>query len=406
MPVLSVWWLGGRAFERARRSRARPTGSSACAIVWRPACAAWRRPGPAGGRVSGGRARCRRRCRQPPGPRDLPAERREGLPAPLPGAHRHEVRVDGTARPRRARRDPARGRPGQRGDITLGYVGVQPSSYPINTIFLWTSGPHEGVLQVALRPGTPMSLDALQESLRTAFGAAFPEAQFSFEPGDIVSRIMNFSAPDADRGRGDGPRLRGQPRLRRQGARRAGDGAGAPRPAVRAGARLSRDSGRRRPAAGRPAGRDHGSGGPVVRGGHLVEPVRRAELLGRPAIGHRFPGAGADPAAADDDPRRPARRAGHGRRGSPHDARRRGADRARRRRRRVRPLQHAAHGDPHGEHLGRATSGRRGDRACSGARAVPASRRAASRSTVRGQIAPMDETLPNVRRPGSSSRWS
>jgi hypothetical protein len=25
-------------------------------------------------------------------------------------------------------------------DITLGYVGVQPSSYPINTIFLWTGG--------------------------------------------------------------------------------------------------------------------------------------------------------------------------------------------------------------------------------------------------------------------------
>ena len=35
-------------------------------------------------------------------------------------------------------------------EITLGYVGVQPSSYPINTIFLWTGGSHEGVLQVAL----------------------------------------------------------------------------------------------------------------------------------------------------------------------------------------------------------------------------------------------------------------
>jgi multidrug efflux pump subunit AcrB len=80
-------------------------------------------------------------------------------------------------------------------DITLGYVGVQPSSYPINTIFLWTGGSHEGVLQVALRPDTPMTLDALQESLRTAFSEAFPEAQFSFEPGDVVSRIMNFSAP-------------------------------------------------------------------------------------------------------------------------------------------------------------------------------------------------------------------
>ncbi len=80
-------------------------------------------------------------------------------------------------------------------DITLGYVGVQPSSYPINTIFLWTGGSHEGVLQVALRPDAPIHLEDLQEKLRGAFHQRFPEAQFSFEPGDIVSRIMNFSAP-------------------------------------------------------------------------------------------------------------------------------------------------------------------------------------------------------------------
>jgi multidrug efflux pump subunit AcrB len=80
-------------------------------------------------------------------------------------------------------------------DITLGYVGVQPSSYPINTIFLWTGGSHEGVLQVALRADAPTDLVSLQETLRTAFHHTFPEAQFSFEPGDIVSRIMNFGAP-------------------------------------------------------------------------------------------------------------------------------------------------------------------------------------------------------------------
>jgi multidrug efflux pump subunit AcrB len=80
-------------------------------------------------------------------------------------------------------------------DITLGYVGVQPSSYPINTIFLWTGGSHEGVLQIALRRDTPLRLDALQEKLRRVFHDAFPDAQFSFEPGDIVSRIMNFGAP-------------------------------------------------------------------------------------------------------------------------------------------------------------------------------------------------------------------
>jgi multidrug efflux pump subunit AcrB len=80
-------------------------------------------------------------------------------------------------------------------DITLGYVGVQPSSYPINTIFLWTGGSHEGVLQVALKPDAPITLEDLQQKLRDAFHGKFPLAQFSFEPGDIVSRIMNFSAP-------------------------------------------------------------------------------------------------------------------------------------------------------------------------------------------------------------------
>jgi multidrug efflux pump subunit AcrB len=80
-------------------------------------------------------------------------------------------------------------------DITLGYVGVQPSSYPINTIFLWTGGSHEGVLQVALKADAPLRLDEFEETLRERFHHRFPHAQFSFEPGDIVSRIMNFGAP-------------------------------------------------------------------------------------------------------------------------------------------------------------------------------------------------------------------
>jgi multidrug efflux pump subunit AcrB len=80
-------------------------------------------------------------------------------------------------------------------DVTLGYVGVQPSSYPINTIFLWTGGSHEGVLQVALKREAPLHADAFEEELRRVFHQQFPGAQFSFEPGDIVSRIMNFGAP-------------------------------------------------------------------------------------------------------------------------------------------------------------------------------------------------------------------
>jgi multidrug efflux pump subunit AcrB len=80
-------------------------------------------------------------------------------------------------------------------DTSLGYVGVQPSSYPINTIFLWTGGSQEGVLQVALKPEAPIELAALEEQLRDRFAKQFPGVNFSFEPGDIVGRIMNFGAP-------------------------------------------------------------------------------------------------------------------------------------------------------------------------------------------------------------------
>jgi multidrug efflux pump subunit AcrB len=79
--------------------------------------------------------------------------------------------------------------------ITLGYVGVQPSSYPINTIFLWTGGSHEGVLQVALNEGSGLELSSFEEQLRRRFAERFPRAQFSFEPGDIVGRILSFGAP-------------------------------------------------------------------------------------------------------------------------------------------------------------------------------------------------------------------
>src|SRR5262252_9097309 len=38
--------------------------------------------------------------------------------------------------------------------VTLSYVGAPPPNYPINTIYLWTSGQHEAVLRVALDPGS------------------------------------------------------------------------------------------------------------------------------------------------------------------------------------------------------------------------------------------------------------
>jgi multidrug efflux pump subunit AcrB len=80
-------------------------------------------------------------------------------------------------------------------DVTLGYVGTIPSAYPINTVFLWTSGPQEGILRVALRPDSPISIEDLKARLRKTLEKKFPNGLFSFESGDIVSQIMNFGAP-------------------------------------------------------------------------------------------------------------------------------------------------------------------------------------------------------------------
>ncbi|MSV28184.1 MAG: efflux RND transporter permease subunit [Bryobacterales bacterium] len=79
--------------------------------------------------------------------------------------------------------------------VSTAFIGVQPASYPINLIHLWTSGPHEAVMKVALKPGAPVRGEALLELLRVALPKALPASQFTFEAGDILSQVMSFGSP-------------------------------------------------------------------------------------------------------------------------------------------------------------------------------------------------------------------
>ncbi len=78
--------------------------------------------------------------------------------------------------------------------ISVGYVGVQSSAYPINTIYLWTSGPEEAVLQVQLKRSARTPVARLQERLRAELPRQLPGVRLSFEPSDIISRVMSFGA--------------------------------------------------------------------------------------------------------------------------------------------------------------------------------------------------------------------
>jgi multidrug efflux pump subunit AcrB len=79
--------------------------------------------------------------------------------------------------------------------IESDFVGVQPASYPINTIFLFTSGPQESVMLVALKPEATLRGEELKERLRQRFAKDLPNVEVSFEAGDIISQVMSFGSP-------------------------------------------------------------------------------------------------------------------------------------------------------------------------------------------------------------------
>jgi multidrug efflux pump subunit AcrB len=85
-------------------------------------------------------------------------------------------------------------------EITSDFTGIQPSSYPVNLIHLFTAGPEEAVIQVALRKqlalrsGT-IQPEAFREGVRAAVAHDLPGVEIGFEAGDIVSQVMSFGSP-------------------------------------------------------------------------------------------------------------------------------------------------------------------------------------------------------------------
>jgi multidrug efflux pump subunit AcrB len=101
--------------------------------------------------------------------------------------------------------------------VSIGYVGLIGSSYPINTIYHWSRGPEEAVLRVALKNGSGVRVESLKHDLRAELpkrlgawlrrrleqeGMAGENIEqrlaglrLSFEPADIVNEVMSFGSP-------------------------------------------------------------------------------------------------------------------------------------------------------------------------------------------------------------------
>jgi multidrug efflux pump subunit AcrB len=76
--------------------------------------------------------------------------------------------------------------------LSLGFVGLHGSSYPINYLYLWDGGTEEGVLQIQLADGATKHIEDLKNELRQQFATQIPEVSFSFEPADLISRVISM----------------------------------------------------------------------------------------------------------------------------------------------------------------------------------------------------------------------
>ncbi|MSR31767.1 MAG: efflux RND transporter permease subunit [Gemmataceae bacterium] len=96
--------------------------------------------------------------------------------------------------------------------LSLGYVGLVPSSYPINSVYQWMGGPEEAVMRVALKP--EVSTRELRMRIRQDLPphlrqwtlerwkklgyvkeeSAAPTLTLFFEPADVVNEVMSFGS--------------------------------------------------------------------------------------------------------------------------------------------------------------------------------------------------------------------
>ena len=84
---------------------------------------------------------------------------------------------------------------GQNIELTLGYVGTVPTSFPINAVYQWSRGPEEALLRIALKHGSGISTEGMKETLRAELSKRLPDVRCSFEPADIISEVMSFGSP-------------------------------------------------------------------------------------------------------------------------------------------------------------------------------------------------------------------
>ena len=77
--------------------------------------------------------------------------------------------------------------------ISSVFIGQHPSTFAMSPIYLYNAGPHEALMQVALKEFNGNS-DELKDELRQYYKEKMPDLQLSFEPIELTEKILSQGA--------------------------------------------------------------------------------------------------------------------------------------------------------------------------------------------------------------------
>ncbi|KFF24472.1 efflux RND transporter permease subunit [Chryseobacterium vrystaatense] len=77
--------------------------------------------------------------------------------------------------------------------ISSVFIGQHPSTFAVSPIYLYNAGPHEALMQVALKEFNGNS-DELKDELRSYYREKMPDLQISFEPIELTEKILSQGA--------------------------------------------------------------------------------------------------------------------------------------------------------------------------------------------------------------------
>lgn len=74
--------------------------------------------------------------------------------------------------------------------ISSVFIGQHPSSFAVSPIYLYNAGPHEALMQVALKDFDG-NTDDLKDIIRQHMKTKMPDLHFSFEPIELTEKILS-----------------------------------------------------------------------------------------------------------------------------------------------------------------------------------------------------------------------